>query len=376
MTGEMTPVQFGQRLEDAAANDRQRRLHPDAIEYRHPIAGTLLIITVLGVGGWLLAGGRVRSDRRLSSVAATPSIRTSLNRLRPSVGVTFIGPAFFLYAALVILPSISALLWAFTRWDGLGTRQFSGLFNFQSLIFENDTIWAALRNNAFLMVVPALIVVPLALLFAALIHRGVAGGKLFRIIFLFPNMLGGIAATLLWLNAYEPHGGLVNATLVWLGNVVHSAWLQSFDGYPWLTPAHLYTALVPIYLWMACGFNLILYLAAMESIDPELYEAAEIDGASKARQFFRITLPLIWDVIGISAVFIVIAGLNAFEMVWLLTSQDPDGSSHTLSTLLVTTMFKYFDIGRAAALAVLLLVLVLVVSGAVLRVLKREGVEN
>src|SRR6185369_9059558 len=98
-----------------------------------------------------------------------------------------IGPAFFLYAALVILPSISALTWAFSRWDGLGARHFSGLFNFQSLLFENDTIWAALRNNAFLMIVPALIVVPLALLFAALIHRGVAGGKLFRILFLFPN---------------------------------------------------------------------------------------------------------------------------------------------------------------------------------------------
>src|SRR6185369_9428588 len=131
-----------------------------------------------------------------------------------------IGPAFFLYAALVILPSISALTWAFTRWDGLGARQFSGLFNFQSLIFENDTIWSALANNAFLMVVPALVVVPLALLFAALIHRGVRGGTVFRAVFLFPNLLGGVAATLLWLGAYEPHGGLINATLVGLGHAL------------------------------------------------------------------------------------------------------------------------------------------------------------
>jgi ABC-type sugar transport system permease subunit len=115
---------------------------------------------------------------------------------------------------------------------------------------------------------------------------------------------------------------------------------------------------------MACGFNLILYLAAMEGIDPQLYEAAEIDGAPGWMQFFTITLPLIRGVVAISAVFLVIGGLNAFEMIWLLTSQDPSASVSTLGTLLVTTMFKDFDIGRAAALAVILFCLVLAGSAA------------
>src|ERR1700677_3516140 len=97
---------------------------------------------------------------------------------------------------------------------------------------------------------------------------------------------------------------------------------------------------------MACGFNLVLYLAAMESIDPQLYEAAEIDGAPGWRQFFTITLRLIWEVIGLSAVFLVIGGLNAFEMIWLLTSQDPPPQTHTLGTLLVTSMFQDFLIRR------------------------------
>ena len=127
---------------------------------------------------------------------------------------------------------------------------------------------------------------------------------------------------------------------------------------------------------MACGFNLILYLAAMEGIDPQLYEAAEIDGAPGWMQFFTITLPMIREVLAISAVFLVIAGLNAFEMVWLLTSQDPSASVSTLGTLLVTTMFKDFDIGRAAALAVILCALVLLGSAAVLRGLRSEPVES
>jgi raffinose/stachyose/melibiose transport system permease protein len=368
MTGEITPEQFGRRLEDAAENDRRRLAQPELVEYRHPVAGTLLIAGVIVGIGWLV-WPVWRRRRRGGSRADADS---SFGRLRPPVAATFVGPALLLYLALVVLPSASALGWAFTHWDGFQPRTWAGTFHFRSLLFESDTLWQALANNLFLVVVPALVVVPTALLFAVLIHRGVTGGWLFRVIFLFPNMLGGIAATLLWLNAYEPHGGLINATLVGLGNLLGNDWLRSFDGFAWLTPGRLYGALVPIYLWMACGFNLILYLAAMEGIDTQLYEAAELDGASRSRQFFSITLPMIWDVIGISAVFLVIAGLNAFEMIWLLTSQDPTTANHTLSTLLVTTMFKSFDVGRATALAVLLLALVLVASGAMLRVMKRD----
>jgi ABC-type sugar transport system permease subunit/ABC-type glycerol-3-phosphate transport system substrate-binding protein len=397
MTGEITPQQFGDRLEAAAETDRERVKQPERVDYRHPIAGTFLLAGLVSTATWLLwrkrrspasprmalsvgmaapAGTAAGAADEQSIAGGRPTVESQFGRLRVGFGLTFIGPAFLLYLALVLLPGLAAFAWAFTRWNGLGQRTWTGAFNFQWLLFESDTVWLALRNNLFLMLVPAAVVVPVALLFAALIHRGVRGAKLFRTVVLFPNLLGGIAATLLWLNAYEPHGGLINASFVALGNLLHNDWLRSFDGFPWLTPEHLYGALVPIYLWMACGFNLILYLAAMESIDPQLYEAAEIDGASRSRQFFSITLPLIWDVIGISVVFLVIAGLNAFEMVWLLTSQEPDSASHTLSTLLVTTMFKYFDVGRASALAVLLFALVLVGSGAVLRVFKRESVEN
>ncbi|HVU32871.1 MAG TPA: extracellular solute-binding protein [Opitutaceae bacterium] len=385
MTGAMTPREFGRRLEDAAATDRRRMADPLVVDDRHPVAGTLLLAGILATAVWLFGAERGRRrfarDTALAGLVPPDSPRprpaaetASFGPLRARMAATFVGPAFALYAVLVLLPGATAFLWAFTHWDGLGPRTWTGWFNFRELLFESDTFWSALRNNLFLTVVPTLLVVPVALLLAAVIHRGVIGGRVFRVVFLFPNLLGGIAATLLWLNAYEPHGGLVNAGLVALGRLIHSEWLQSFDGFPWLTPDHLYAALVPIYLWMACGFNLILYLAAMEGIDPQLYEAAELDGASRVRQFFSVTLPMIWDLVGISAVFLVIAGLNAFEMVWLLTSQEPAGSSHTLGTLLVTTMFKYFEVGRAAALAVILLVLVLLASGVVLRVLRREPV--
>ena len=111
----------------------------------------------------------------------------------------------------------------------------------------------------------------------------------------------------------------------------------------------------------------------MEGIDGQLYEAAELEGVSKVKQFFSITLPLIKEVIIISVIFLVIGGLNAFEMVWLLTSQAPGASSHTLGTFLVSSMFNDFEIGRASALAVILFILVASVSALVMRSFKRSN---
>lgn len=379
MTGEISPREFGERLEAAAANDRARAAQPDLVENRHPFAATSLLTMLAAVAawfGWERWRGRTRGGAATGEqLAGRDGPADAPARLPARAALGFVGPAFLVYGGFVLLPGALALGWAFTRWDGIGTQGWAGLFNFRSLLFESDVFWTALGNNLFLMLVPAAVVVPVALACAALIHRGVWGGGVFRVVLLFPNMLGGIAATLLWLNAYEPHGGLVNAAITGAGRLLGSATLQGFDGFPWLAPDNLYPALIPIYLWMACGFNLILYLAAMEGVPAELYEAAELDGASRWRQMFTITLPLIWEVIVISAVFLVIGGLNAFEMVWLLTSQDPVTGVHTLSTLMVSTMFKEFAIGRATALAVILFVLVLAGTALVMRLLRREAVE-
>lgn len=381
MTGRITPEEFGARLESAAAAARAREIDPDRVETRHGFAAAGLLLGLAGTVAWLFRKKAAKGGRRppgavgLGGVGdgarrspSAPASSEHLGRLRGPLAAGFVGPALLLFGAFVILPGLASFVWAFTRWDGLGERTWAGLFNFKWLLLESDVFWFALRNNLFLMIVPALVVVPAALFFATLIHRGVWGGPVFRVVFLFPNMLGGIAATLLWMSAYDPHGGLVNTALVKLG-------FENFAGFAWLSQAHLYWALLPIYLWMACGFNLVLYLAAMQGISPDLYEAADLEGASPARQFFGITLPLIWEVLVISAVFLVIGGLNAFEMIWLLTSQDPASGVHTLSTLMVSTMFQEFQVGRATAIAVVMFVLVLIGSAAVMRALKRETVE-
>ncbi len=380
MTGRITSEEFGARLEAAAAVERERAADPDHVRSRHPGKAALLGGLLLGLALWLAWPRRRKGGRAAGAAEGDGGL---LGRLGARQGAGFVGPAFALYAAFVLLPGLAAFAWAFTRWDGFGEMTWAGLFNFRWLLLESDVFWSALGNNLFLMLVPPLVVVPVALGLAAYVHRGGAGAGALRVVLLFPNLLGGIAAALIWLAAYEPTSGLVNASLVALGDLAGAAgapafladWLRSFSGHAWLAQSNLYWSLVPIYLWMACGFNLVLYLAAMQAVPAELYEAAELDGASKARQFFLVTLPLIREVLVISAVFLVIGGLNAFELVWLLTAQDPSAGAHTLGTFMVGTLFTEFQAGRAAAIAVLLFALVMVATLAVLRATRKETVE-
>ena len=218
------------------------------------------------------------------------------------------------------------------------------------------------------MFVPPLFVIPIALFISFLISRRIWGSNMFRICFFFPNIMGAIAITLLWMNAYDPQGGLINGALVGLG-------FTQFENYPWLSQEHLYWSLIPMAIWGACGFNMILYLAAMENVDTALYDAASIDGASTWQQFFFITIPQIWEALTISAVFMVIGGLKTFENIWLLTSQQPTSNTHVIATYMVTTMFKEFKVGQATAIAVLLFVLVFFGAIVTIRLMKRETVE-
>ncbi len=365
MTGRIGAAEFGTRLEAAAEVERRRMQDPDHVTVRHAGKAAGLGILVAAVVAWMVWPRRRRKGAQEEAGAAT----SRLGRLRNDFGAGFVGPALGIYAAFVLLPGLAAFGWSLVRWDGFGEMRWAGLFNFRWLLLESDVFWSALGNNLFLMLVPPLVVVPVALGMAAFIHRGGPGAGVFRVVLLFPNLLGGIAAALIWLAAYEPTSGFINAALV-------AAGLKGFAGYAWLAQANLYWSLVPIYLWMACGFNLVLYLAAMQGVPEELYEAAELDGASATRQFFTITVPLIREVLVVSAVFLVIGGLNAFELVWLLTAQDPAAGTHTLGTFMVGALFNEFQAGRASAIAVVLFGLVLVASLAVLRVTRQEAVER
>jgi ABC-type sugar transport system permease subunit/ABC-type glycerol-3-phosphate transport system substrate-binding protein len=379
LTGAITPEKAAKDLEDGAEQVRNRAANPDEITVRHRLEPGIL----LGVLGVAMLYTIVTTARRWA--IARRETRGSIETKRVGLSwlsiLIFVGPAGLLYTAFVVIPSARSFWWSTQRWDGLTDMTYVGLQHFKRLLFESDPFWIALKNNLFIMLVIPLFVIPLSLFLAACISRGLRGSTLFRIVFFFPNILGAVAATLLWMHLYEPNGGPVNRVLIFLTHALHLAPLlkligvESFEGFAWLSQEHLYWALIPMSIWGACGFNMLLYLAAMEGIPHDLYEAAEIDGASAWRQFWTITLPLIWDVLSISIVFMIIGGMKAFEGIWLLTNQRPTTETHVIGTRMVQAMFTEFNVGEATAIAVLLFLMVFFGTAATLRLMRRETVE-
>ncbi|HEY1683192.1 MAG TPA: extracellular solute-binding protein [Tepidisphaeraceae bacterium] len=380
MTGAQTPRQIADEFERKARDVVNAAEHPERIRMNYRWQpGVLLGVLALGVIYYLVSLGKKLGQR------ATKPQYVGMQKLSLANLLIFVGPSVLIYSAFVIVPSLRAFSWSAHQWNGLTdmtTMPYVGLRNFRRLLFESDAFWIALKNNLFLMFVVPAFVVPLSLFLAAAISRGVWGSKTFRVVFFFPNLIGGVAATLLWLQIYNPQGGLINNALVDLGRALsfiglHAPghWLEAFAGFPWLDTKHLYWSLIPISIWGACGFNMILYLAGMESISESYYEAARIDGASQWRQFWTITIPLIWEMIAISLVFLIIGGMKAFDVIWLLTNQMPSTDNHVVATLMVQDMFTEFKVGQATAIAVLLFLMVFVCSAVTLKMMRQDSVE-
>jgi ABC-type sugar transport system permease subunit/ABC-type glycerol-3-phosphate transport system substrate-binding protein len=382
LAGTLTPPAAARELESAATAVRLREANPDLVPVRHRIAPVVLL--ALLAGGLLYAAGdglrRVVNRRGGSGAGASAS---TLRGMSWGHVLLFVGPAAALFAAFALLPACKGFLWSLQQWDGLTDAHFVGLRQFRYLLLQSDGFWIALRNNLFIMLVIPLFMVPLALFLAACVSRGVRGGKVFRSTYLLPSVMGGVATTILWMNLYDPQAGVVNMALAAVGRgLAHlglgaiGAWFAGFDGFAWLSEDHLYTALVPMSVWAGFGFNFVLYLAAMESVPGELYEAAELDGATAWQQFRIVTLPLIWEVLTVSIVFLVIGGMKAFDTIWLLTNQSPGTAVHVIGTLMVRTMFTDMHVGEATAIAVLMLGMVFVASVVAMRVMKREAIER
>ncbi len=372
LSGAKTPEEIARQLEINAAALKGQADNPQKVIVNHRWKPALLL-SALGLAAiyWIATTARDVRRRGVTRRTVGDQAHGGLQRMRWNNVLLFVVPSALVYTAFVIVPSLRAFFWSVHEWNGItnmAEMPYRGLLNFRRLLLQSDAFWIALKNNLFLMIVIPMFVIPFSLFLAACISRGIGGAKLFRIVFFFPNLIGGVAAALLWMHLYTPQGGLVNTALAGIG-------FESFRTFTWLAPDHLYWALVPMSIWGACGFNMVLYLAAMENVPESLYESATIEGAGPWHQFWAITVPLIWEVLAISIVFMVIGGMKAFDMIWLLTNQQPTTSTHVISTRMVQTMFWEYKVGEATAIAVLLFFMVFLGTAATLRVMRRERVE-
>lgn len=286
----------------------------------------------------------------------------------------FLAPALLLFTVFVALPAARAILYSFQKWDGLTPATWAGLGNFQKLFGNSDLFRAALWHNLILLFGAGSLTMVLALTFAALLHRRVRGAALFRVAFFFPNVIASVAVALLWILLYSTTGfGVINGFLA----AVQSAFpaLQLDLPFPFFDSKNVIYSMIPVIVWTSTGFYMVLFLAGMEGIPEEYYEAAELDGASPLAQFFHITLPMIREVLTVGLVFMVISILKFFDPIWVIENQRPAKDAHVLSTLLYQKTFSEYHIGEGAAVAVLQFLLVFAATLVSLRLSRRDRLE-
>jgi ABC-type sugar transport system permease subunit len=280
--------------------------------------------------------------------------------------VVLIAPAVIVYAIFVVWPALDSLALSFTDWDGVTrARPFVGLGNYRKILFDDPVARVALRNNLIWGVFAVLVPTGVGLALALLLERPLRGRNLLRAVFYGPSILPLVATALIWTWLYNPHFGLVNEALraVGLGRFAH-AWLSESGT---ALAAVLLTA-----LWQGAGMPMLIYLAALQGIPRELYEAAALDGAGRWRSFRAVTLPALRDTTAIVMTLNLINSLKAFELVYAMTYGGPSRSTQTLATWMYFNTFQYNHPGYGSALAWTVAGLSLVISIPYLRHVSRR----
>jgi multiple sugar transport system permease protein len=271
----------------------------------------------------------------------------------------FISPFLLLFAVFGIFPLLFSLWLAFQAWEptsGLDAMEFVGLANF-AFALEDEWFWKSLKNTAWLAVasgVPQhLVAIPLAVM----LHQGfqrlrdVAVGAYF-----LPYITSTVAIAIMFSSLFSTDFGLVNATLSALFGIEPVDWLGR--------PENIKPAIAVIVFWRYLGFNVVLYLAALQTIPRDLYEAAALDGASRLRQFWHITLPGLKPMMFFGVTLSLIGGLQLFEEPFILTGGKggADQSGMTSAVYMYRMAFDFNDFGGASAMSWLLFALVVVLT--------------
>ena len=281
---------------------------------------------------------------------------------RSVIPFLFICPVIVMNLIFFCLPFLQSLAMSFFEWPLLGEKTFVGLGNYKTLLADDQFRTSLLFTMKYtLFVTPALFL--MAFILALLIDGKFKGVTLFRTIYFSPVVISMTSCSLIWLWIYNDLYGILNYILQKL-HIIDEAilWMGS--------EKTSLPAIVFMITWKMAGFSMLIILAAFQSVDTEVYESAAIDGASKARQFFHITLPIIRPQVGLALIMSVIGSVLAFEQFLIMTKGGPTETTTTLVHYIYNTSFKYYNFGYGSAMTIVLLLIMLALSFAQMRLLK------
>jgi multiple sugar transport system permease protein len=256
-------------------------------------------------------------------------------------GYLFISPWLIGFLAFTTIPMAASLYFSLTDWNIVTPPRFIGLDNYRALFFEDPLFWQSLKVTAIYTLFSVPLRLGLALLAAVLLARPLLGNGIFRTILYIPEVVSGVALALLWTWNFNPEFGLINAGLRALG-IPGPGWIYSSG---WALPA-----LILMSTWKIGG-NMVIYLAALQAIPKELYEAAELDGAGAWSKFWSVTLPMLSPAIFFTLVLGAITSLQVFTEAYVMTRGGPGNATMFYALYLYFAAFEFREMGYASAMA-------------------------
>ena len=284
----------------------------------------------------------------------------------------FVLPAFIVFISIFLIPVIISFALSLTNWNGVGMPEFIGIKNYKYIFQNDDTFWIAMKNTFFFLVASLISQMSLGFVMAVFLTSGVKFSNGFKNIYYFPAILSGTAVGFIWRFVFNTRIGLINGALTQLGlGEYASAWLGGTEGF---IPSGMW-CIAFVAMWQFMGTMMVLYIAAINGIPTQTFEAAYLDGASKMQTVKYVTIPLLRPMFKTTIILSCVGSLKFFDLVYTMTGGGPGHLTEVLATHIYTRAFTMWQYGYGNALSVLLVILCVIVSMFVNKVFVFENYE-
>lgn len=279
-------------------------------------------------------------------------------------------PAVILVTIFMVIPTFNVFRMSLYKWGGISNKKtFQWFRNFKILI-EDKNFLQSIQNSILIITLVTIFTLIIAIFFAAVLSKeNIKGKNFFRIIFYIPNILSIVVISAIFGAIYDPQSGLLNSLL----GLLHLDNLKKM----WMgDPNVVIYSLIFALVWQAIGYYMVMYMASMASVPDSFYEAAGLDGAGKIKQFFTITLPLIWDNIRTTLTFFVISTINlSFLMVQIMTGGGPNGQTEVFLNYMYKQAYTASAYGYGMAIGVVVFLFSFILSAVINKITEREALE-
>lgn len=263
-------------------------------------------------------------------------------------GYIFVAPGLIWFVLFMLLPMIEVVRLSFFLYKGSGPDVFVGLYNYKSILTSKE-FWAAFGHTFLFVFIVLIGVIPLSLIIAFFLSSLKKGSGFFRALYYLPSVVGIVSIGIVWQWVFVPKFGLMDNLCAAMG----------WQPINWLNDSTMAVVSISIVkIWMRLGFSVILFLAGILNIPKELYEAAKVDGVPTFKQFIYITIPMVMPIMSLLIILTTIDALQMFGEIFMLTRGGPAGKTQTVGYLMYNTAFRYMELGKASAMGLVLLVVI------------------